>query len=413
MIATHISPLWRMCQSLIDGQMFAREDSQLAPRVTTTATDNNYLVVENVVKSYGAFTALKGIDLEIKQGELVCFLGPSGCGKTTLLRTIAGLERQDNGRIYQAGEDVTRLSAAQRDSGIVFQSYALFPNLTVAQNIGYGLTGQRVGKQEISRRVTELLDTVGLPGSEDKYPSELSGGQQQRVALARALALSPGLLLLDEPLSALDATVRTSLRSEIKALQKRLNVTTIMVTHDQEEALSMADRIVVMNHGVIEQVGTPSEVYLQPATAFVAGFIGKANFFTARQMASGQLQLGNVLLPHNAVPALPVAQAMQAWLRPEAGRLLANGAVLAAGCTVEADGSLHCSGKVLQLEFMGAQCMLHVSVPELSSAALQVQISLAEQVQHGIAEGSRVRFALDLAQLSFFPASFAQQSVAA
>lgn len=412
MIAANISPLLRMCQNLFDSKALPQAAGKsIADH--TGHTGDSYLVIEKLVKNYGSFTALKGIDLEIRQGELVCFLGPSGCGKTTLLRTIAGLERQHAGRIVQAGEDVSCLSAAQRDSGIVFQSYALFPNLTVAQNIGYGLTGQRLGKHEIGRRVSELLDTVGLPGSEEKYPAELSGGQQQRVALARALALSPGLLLLDEPLSALDATVRTSLRSELKALQKRLNVTTIMVTHDQEEALSMADRIVVMNDGVIEQVGTPGEVYLQPASAFVASFIGKANFFTARQMVSGQLQLGNVLLPAGCAPMLPVAQAMHVWLRPEAGRLLEGLSAPGEGCFIEPDGALSCAGKVLQLEFMGSQCMLHVSVPELSAMPLQLQISLAQQVQHAITEGSQVRFSLALEQLSFFPAGAARQSVAA
>ena len=238
----------------------------------------SYLEVRNLHKRFGDFTALGDISLDIAEGEFVCFLGPSGCGKTTLLRAIAGLDPQTSGTIRQKGRDVSALPPAQRDFGIVFQSYALFPNLTVTDNVGYGLVSRRQKRGEIATRVDELLALVGLPDSGPKYPAQLSGGQQQRVALARALATSPGLLLLDEPLSALDARVRLRLRHEIKALQRRLGVTTIMVTHDQEEALTMADRIVVMNQGAIEQVGTPQEIYRRPTTAFVADFVGSMNF---------------------------------------------------------------------------------------------------------------------------------------
>ena len=208
-----------------------------------------FLRIEGLSKRFGTFTALKDIDLEVRRGEFVCFLGPSGCGKTTLLRAIAGLDRQDEGKVILAGRDVSDAPPAERDFGIVFQSYALFPNLTVGRNVAYGLVNRRRSSAEIKRRVDELLALVGLADQEHKYPVQLSGGQQQRVALARALATSPGLLLLDEPLSALDAKVRVRLRDEIRALQRRLGVTTIMVTHDQEEALAMADRIVVMNQG--------------------------------------------------------------------------------------------------------------------------------------------------------------------
>ncbi|HEX6144916.1 MAG TPA: ATP-binding cassette domain-containing protein, partial [Geminicoccaceae bacterium] len=220
-----------------------------------------YLRIERLTKRFGAFTAVEDVSLEIRDGEFVCFLGPSGCGKTTLLRAIAGLDVQSEGRIFQAGREISALPPAMRDFGIVFQSYALFPNLTVRRNVGYGLENQGMSRREIGRRVDELLALVGLPEQGHKHPARLSGGQQQRVALARALATSPGLLLLDEPLSALDARVRVHLRNEVRDLQRRLGVTTIMVTHDQEEALTMADRIVVMNHGVIEQVGTPLQVY--------------------------------------------------------------------------------------------------------------------------------------------------------
>ncbi len=238
---------------------------------------DDYLKITGVSKVFGDFVALDGISLGIRDGEFVCFLGPSGCGKTTLLRAIAGLDLQTTGMIEQGGKDISSLPPAERDFGIVFQSYALFPNLTIEKNIAFGLENTGLKRDMITRRVAELLDLVGLPEQGRKYPAQLSGGQQQRIALARAIATSPGLLLLDEPLSALDAKVRVHLRHEVKELQHKLGITTVMVTHDQEEALSMADRIVVMNHGVIEQVGTPQEIYREPQTLFVADFIGEMN----------------------------------------------------------------------------------------------------------------------------------------
>src|SRR5438045_3305344 len=239
----------------------------------STGSAAPFLRIRALEKRFGSFTALKDIDLDVSKSEFVCFLGPSGCGKTTLLRAIAGLDPQDEGMIEIAGRDVSRLPPAARDFGIVFQSYALFPNLTVAANVGYGLVNRRAGRAEMDARVAELLTLVGLPEQGAKYPVQLSGGQQQRVALARALAVEPGLLLLDEPLSALDARVRLRLRDEICALQRRLGITTIMVTHDQEEALTMADLVVVMNDGAIEQVGTPEDVYTRPLSRFVADFV--------------------------------------------------------------------------------------------------------------------------------------------
>ena len=257
---------------------------------------SSYLRIEGLTKKFGEFTALKDISLEVREGEFVCFLGPSGCGKTTLLRSIAGLDIQTYGRIDQAGRDISTLPPAERDFGIVFQSYALFPNLTVNKNVAYGLENRKLPRAEIDKRVAELLKLVGITEQGAKYPAQLSGGQQQRVALARAIATSPGLLLLDEPLSALDARVRVYLRSEIKDLQRRLGVTTIMVTHDQEEALTMADRIVVMNQGVIEQVGTPEEIYSNPATAFVAEFIGTMNFVPGEVSGRDRVRIGSVEL---------------------------------------------------------------------------------------------------------------------
>lgn len=267
-------------------------------------------------KLFGEFVALRDISLDVQEGEFVCFLGPSGCGKTTLLRAIAGLDIQTAGSILQAGRDISVLPPAARDFGIVFQSYALFPNLTVAQNIAYGLESLRIRKADIAARVQEMLDLIGLPDQGDKYAAQLSGGQQQRVALARAMATSPGLLLLDEPLSALDAKVRVHLRGEIKAIQRRLGVTTIMVTHDQEEALTMADRIVVMNHGVIEQVGTPSEIYQRPATVFVADFIGTMNFMPGEVVGKDKVRLGDVVLSC-ATNSHRAGQPVTVAIRPE------------------------------------------------------------------------------------------------
>lgn len=268
-------------------------ESTLAAR-PSGRTDTPALEISGLSKTFGTFTALRDIDLAVGRGEFVCFLGPSGCGKTTLLRAIAGLDVQDYGTILQNGRDISGLPVHGRDFGIVFQSYALFPNLTVARNVGFGLRGSDLSRQQRKARVDELLAMVGLAGQAGKYPAQLSGGQQQRVALARALAPSPGLLLLDEPLSALDAQVRLHLRDQLRQLQRDLGVTTIMVTHDQDEALAIADRIVVMRQGEIEQVGTPEEVFKHPATAFVAGFLGDMNFIPATVASQNSVSVGQV-----------------------------------------------------------------------------------------------------------------------
>ena len=280
-----------------------------------------HLRIEAISKRFGAFSALEDVSLAVEAGRLVCFLGPSGCGKTTLLRVIAGLEVQDAGRIEIGGRDVSRLPPAQRDFGIVFQSYALFPNLTVAQNIGYGLVNRRKGRAAIKARVAEMLSLVGLSEHGAKYPIQLSGGQQQRVALARALASSPTLLLLDEPLSALDARVRVRLREEIKALQQSLGVTTIMVTHDQEEALAMADSIVVMNRGRVEQIGAPPEIYGHPATAFVADFVGEMNMLDATIAAADRLAVGDLILTSTHIGNRGAGTQVRLGLRPEEVRI--------------------------------------------------------------------------------------------
>ena len=241
-----------------------------------------FLEINNVQKAYGANVVVRDFNLLVESGEFVSFLGPSGCGKTTVLRMIAGFEEPTGGAIVIGGKDVTNLKPNQRNIGMVFQAYALFPNLTVAQNIAFGLKVAGMPKAESDARVAEMLELIKLPQFRDRYPYQLSGGQQQRVALARALAPKPKLLLLDEPLSALDAKVRVSLRDEIRSIQKELGITTVFVTHDQEEALSISDRIVVMSQGYMEQVGTPFEVYNFPRTRFVASFVGTLNILRGK-----------------------------------------------------------------------------------------------------------------------------------
>jgi iron(III) transport system ATP-binding protein len=345
-----------------------------------------FLELRHLRKDFGAFTALADIELGIVRGEFVCFLGPSGCGKTTLLRIIAGLEVQSSGEVWQGGRDISRLPPAQRDYGIVFQSYALFPNLSVAQNVAYGLVNRRTARAQVQQRVTELLKLVGLPGSERKYPSQLSGGQQQRVALARALATSPALLLLDEPLSALDALERVRLRQEIRALQQKVGVTTVMVTHDQEEALAVADRIVVMNAGRIEQVGTPMEIYREPATPFVADFVGKANVLPAK-LRGGQLEVGDLRIPYQGQD-----RDARVYLRPE--DVLAR--PISPGDPHVFDGSIE------RIDFLGSYCHVHVASPALQPNKLTVYLSLNYLSEASLAVGSPLRLKLLPERLKVF-----------
>ncbi|HBH3658723.1 TPA: ATP-binding cassette domain-containing protein [Clostridioides difficile] len=239
----------------------------------------SYLKINNVFKSYDQKRVLNNISLDIEEGEFLCLLGHSGCGKTTLLRIIAGLEDVNSGAIILQDKDITNLEPSKRGFGIVFQSYALFPNMTAYNNIAFPLKERKVSKEKIDNKVKEVLETVGLTNEAHKYPKALSGGQQQRIAIARALALEPKFLLLDEPMSALDAKVRHKLRMDIKRLQKELNITTIMVTHDQEEAITMADKIAILNGGDIVQIGTPEEIYQNPQNLFTAQFIGDTNCF--------------------------------------------------------------------------------------------------------------------------------------
>jgi putative spermidine/putrescine transport system ATP-binding protein len=246
-----------------------------------------FLELSHVQKRFGAFSAVEDFDLSAQRGEFVSFLGPSGCGKTTTLRMIAGFEYPDAGSIKVAGKEITNLPPNKRNVGMVFQAYALFPNMTVADNVGFGMRVKKRPRDAIRKRVGELLDMIKMAEKSDRYPYQLSGGQQQRVALARALAIEPQVLLLDEPLSALDAKIRIALRKEIRDIQRQLAITTVYVTHDQEEALSLSDRVVVMSEGRIEQIGTPAEIYNFPATPFVASFVGTLNLVAARVVEAG------------------------------------------------------------------------------------------------------------------------------
>ncbi|MGH6945160.1 MAG: putative 2-aminoethylphosphonate ABC transporter ATP-binding protein [Geminicoccaceae bacterium] len=351
-----------------------------------------YLRITGLSKQFGTFTALEDISLELYEGELVCFLGPSGCGKTTLLRAIAGLDIQTRGTIEQAGKDISALPPAERDFGIVFQSYALFPNLTVARNIAYGLENRGLKRADIQKRVADLLALIGLPDQGHKYPAQLSGGQQQRVALARAIATSPGLLLLDEPLSALDAKVRMRLRQEVRGLQRRLGVTTIMVTHDQEEALTMADRIVVMNHGVIEQTGTALEVYRDPKTPFVADFVGTMNFLSATVIDAGRVRLGEVELACKA-NGFAAGERVTVAVRPE-GIIVNEGG---------APPENSFAAKVGWMEFLGHFFRADLETDALGSNRLVADFSINMVGRTGVAEGSAVTLVVPSERIRVYP----------
>jgi iron(III) transport system ATP-binding protein len=354
-----------------------------------------YLQIENIHKSFGQFIALNDINLNVYAGEFVSLLGPSGCGKTTLLRIIAGLEQQTTGRVIQGGKDVSRFPPAKRDFGIVFQSYALFPNLTASQNIAYGLQNTPMPKGQIEQRVKELLETVGLEGFGRKYPSQMSGGQQQRIALARALALSPSLLLLDEPLSALDAKVRGRLRVEITQLQKRLGVTTVMVTHDQEEALTMADRVVVMDKGVIAQVGTPRIVYQNPKTPFVANFIGSTNLWTGEVISSTQVRCGNILLDAN-IGEFEVNSQIEVAIRPESIYLLDSSQQnenLVNIVTAEIEG----------IEFLGSVYHITLRPEGNSKAIITIEVSIHQARQIELNLGTTLTIQIPSEHLQIFP----------
>lgn len=344
-----------------------------------------HLHVSNVTKKFGTFTALRDVSLEVDRGEFVAILGPSGCGKTTLLRVVAGLEGTGGGTVVLSGSDVTGLPPSRRNVGIVFQSYALFPNLTARENVAYGLKGRGRARRAIEARAQQMLELVGLEAAGGQYPNQLSGGQQQRVALARALAPEPSLLLLDEPLSALDARVRARLRLEVRQLQERLGVTTLMVTHDQEEALTMADRVVVMDRGEIVQTGTPEEIYLRPGSAFVADFVGSMNFLQG--------------LPEGLRGALPGGVRDVVAIRPEDVRL----------ADATRDGSSAIEATVRALEFRGPFYRLSLGLASGESAATEPTLTMdlsSEQVRRlGVARDSRLPIHLPPDRLRVYPGS--------
>jgi len=304
-----------------------------------------FLDLDHLEKSFGETRVVRDFSLSVDQGEFISFLGPSGCGKTTTLRMIAGFETPTSGAIRIGGEDVVNTRPNRRNIGMVFQSYALFPNLTVAQNVAFGLRVNGVDKTTSSARVDEMLSMIGLGDLGSRYPFQLSGGQQQRVALARALAPAPKVLLLDEPLSALDAQIRVSLRSEIRAIQQKLGITTIYVTHDQEEALSMSDRIVVMHKGIADQIGTPEEIYGRPATRFVASFIGTLNHIeaTVADATAGTINMGDQTITLGRALTQAKGATVALAIRPQALRIGAAGA-----------GEVALTARIVEANFLGA-----------------------------------------------------------
>jgi len=352
---------------------------------TRTARAAVEVRLEGLSRHYGPVVALDHLDLTLEPGELIALLGPSGCGKTTTLRLLAGLEDADTGRVVVGGRDITGLSAAKRDMGMVFQAYSLFPHMTVRQNVAFGLRLRKVSPAQRDKRALEMLDLVGLSVQADRYPHQLSGGQQQRVALARALAIEPQVLLLDEPLSALDAKVRAQLRDEIRRIQLEVGITTLFVTHDQEEALAIADRVGVMREGRLEQLAPPTEVYSRPATSFVAEFVGLSN------RLAGEVRGGEVIVRGCKLPLVerdtPDGQVV-ALVRPEAVSLASN-APDSGLEGVEGSGSSPLTGTVIAITFLGATSRVTV---DLGDTRVMAQLPTSEA--SALTAGSRVVLAI-------------------
>jgi putative spermidine/putrescine transport system ATP-binding protein len=346
----------------------------------------SHLILEGLGKSYGGVTAVEGLDLTVARGEFVSLLGPSGCGKTTTLQMIAGFVEVDRGRMLLDGGDLASVPPSKRGLGIVFQSYALFPHMTVAQNIGFGLEMRGIGKAEREQKTREAMALVGLKGFEERYPRRMSGGQQQRVALARALVIKPALLLLDEPLSNLDAKLREEMQGELRQIQRSVGTTTILVTHDQHEAMALSDRIVVMNQGRVEQIGAPDAVYGRPASAFVANFLGKTNVLKATADAHGTVSVDGFSVAVPGAAAGPVTLAV----RPE--RLV-----------VAAAGTAGFAARIVSRVFQGSHWLL---AAESQAGAL----TLMRQNDGGAvpAEGDAVRLSFAAQDVSILAAGASQ-----
>lgn len=338
--------------------------------------------VENIRKTYGAFIALEGLTLDMADGEFVSFLGPSGCGKTTALRIVAGFEFADSGTVLIDGSPIDSVAPNRRNMGMVFQNYSLFPNMTAIDNVAFGLRVRKQPAEKVRRRAQEMLELVGLSGKEGSFPHQMSGGQQQRVALARALAIEPRVLLLDEPLSALDAKVRVSLRNEIRAIQKEFGISTIFVTHDQEEALTISDRVAVLSQGRLEQFGSPEQIYREPASAFVAGFVGESNRFDGTVGAAGIVDIGGSAIRLAAAAAHPAGTAVQVLVRPESTVLRDPG-----------EGNIPAT--VISQQFQGSRTRFLVH-PKYQTDPTAVVISDVSGTRHDeLTAGTEVSIAID------------------
>jgi putative spermidine/putrescine transport system ATP-binding protein len=337
------------------------------------------LTYRAVRKTFGANVALEGLDLDVRDGELISLLGPSGCGKTTALRIAAGFEFADSGDVSVNGDDISKLPPHKRNMGMVFQSYSLFPNLTVAGNVEYGLRTRKLPKPERQRRVAEMLELVELSRLANRYAHQISGGQQQRVALARALAIQPQVLLLDEPLSALDAKVRATLRDEIRRIQTELGITTLFVTHDQEEALAISDRVGVMSNGRLEQLGPPTEVYRHPSSAFVARFVGSMNELPAVVRGPDAVAVGDYVVATPAIGQRSVGDAVLFLIRPE-DMSLGDG------------GAAGISGSVTARTFQGAATIVGVRLDALD---VLVAVHASGSAAAHLAVGDRVNVVID------------------